>query len=90
MNIKCERIYLLPDSGPIKAFADLSIDEVLLIRGIRIIEGSKGLFVSMPQQQQKHRWSDITRFLDRSFQKKCHDTILAAYAKALRKESVSV
>ena len=80
MNINVERIYRLPENGPIKAFVDLSIENVLLIKGIRIAEGTKGLFVSMPQEQGKDkRWYDTIRCLDPEFKKRLDDEILSTY-----------
>ncbi len=54
-----EKMYRLPDAGGLKAFADVSINDVLVIRGVRVLEGKKGLFVSMPQEQGKdNHWYD--------------------------------
>ena len=80
MNITIERIYRLPENGSMKAFVDLVIDNVLLIKGIRIIQGQKGLFVSMPQEQGKDkRWYDSIRCLSPEFKKRLDDEIMAAY-----------
>ena len=58
--------------GKIVGFASLIIDEVLEVQGFRIIEGSKGLFVSPPQHKGKGKddegnevdtWYDDVRFL---------------------------
>ena len=80
MNITIERIYRLPENGSMKAFVDLVIDNVLLIKGIRIIQGQKGLFVSMPQEQGKDkRWYDSIRCLSPEFKKQLDDEVMAAY-----------
>ena len=80
MNITIEKIHRLPGSGSLKAFVDLSIDSVLLIKGIRIIQGQKGLFVSMPQEQGKDkRWYDSVRCLSLEFKKRLDDEIMSAY-----------
>jgi len=34
-----------------KAFASVSVDDMVAIRGVRVVEGSNGLFVSMPQSK---------------------------------------
>ena len=42
-----------------KAFADVAVNGALVIRGVRVLEGKKGLFVSMPQEQGKdNKWYD--------------------------------
>tara|TARA_Y100000310_G_C20473716_1_gene711356 strand:+ start:334 stop:708 length:375 start_codon:yes stop_codon:yes gene_type:complete len=50
------------------AFASLLIDDVLEINGFRVIDGSKGLFVSAPSHKGKNKegedtWFDDVRFL---------------------------
>lgn len=80
MNITIEKIHRLPGSGSLKAFVDLSIDSVLLIKGIRIIQGQKGLFVSMPQEQGKDkRWYDSIHCLDQEFKQRLDEEIMSAY-----------
>ena len=87
MNITVERIYRLPESGSLKAFVDLSIDNVLLIKGIRIVQGPKGLFVSMPQGQGKDkRWYDSIRCLDQEFKKRLDEEVMSAYTKEIDNE----
>ena len=49
VTFNVEKMYRLPDAGGLKAFADVSVNDVLVIRGVRLVEGKKGLFVSMPQ-----------------------------------------
>ncbi|MFH0754316.1 MAG: septation protein SpoVG family protein [Candidatus Omnitrophota bacterium] len=54
-----EKMYRLPEAGNLKAFADVAVNGVLVIRGVRLVEGKKGLFVSMPQEQGKdNKWYD--------------------------------
>ena len=52
-EIKLEtRIFpIASPKGNTKAFASISIENLIAIRGIRVVEGSNGLFVSMPQQK---------------------------------------
>ena len=87
MNITVEKIYRLPENGPLKAFVDLSIDKVLLIKGFRVVQGPKGLFISMPQEQGKgKRWYDSIRCLDKEFKKQLDDEIMSAYTKEIADE----
>ena len=48
-----EKMFCLPDAGKLKAFADIGINDALVVKGVRILEGKKGLFISMPQEQGK-------------------------------------
>jgi stage V sporulation protein G len=53
LEFKVERMFKLPDAGNLKAFADVSVNDALVIKGVRVMEGKKGLFISMPQEQGK-------------------------------------
>ena len=37
-------------SGKLKAIASVSLDEMFVVKGLKVMEGRKGLFVSMPQE----------------------------------------
>ena len=49
------RVYPIEEpEGNTKAFANVAIDDLVVIRGLRIVDSEKGLFVSMPQAQDTH------------------------------------
>ena len=80
IQLKVERIHKLSDNGPMKAFVDLSINGVLVIKGLRVVQGQKGLFVSMPQEQGKDkRWYDSIRCLSPEIRDLINEKVLAAY-----------
>ena len=54
-----EKMFRLPDAGSLKAFADIAVNDALVIRGVRIMEGKKGLFIGLPREQGKDsKWYD--------------------------------
>ena len=54
-----EKMFRLPDAGSLKAFADVAVNDALVIRGARVLEGKKGLFVCMPREQgMDNKWYD--------------------------------
>ncbi|MBU2541835.1 MAG: SpoVG family protein [Candidatus Omnitrophica bacterium] len=80
-----KRIYKLDGDGNTKAFVDLSIDESLLIKGLRIVEGKKGLFVSMPREQGKdNQWYDTIRPLNKEIKQEISTIVLSAYEKEVK------
>jgi stage V sporulation protein G len=80
LNFKVERLYRFDGDGPMKAFADIVINEALLIKGIRVIEGKKGLFVSMPKMQGKDKkWYDTIRPLNNEAKNEISEVVLSAY-----------
>lgn len=48
---KVENVYLKEDEGNVKAYLWVSVAGVVLIKGVKVIEGDNGLFVSLPQRQ---------------------------------------
>ena len=56
------------------------MNDVLLIKGIRVLDGKKGLFVDMPKEQAKdHKWYDTVRCLTQESKDKINEVVLAAF-----------
>lgn len=81
IDIKVIKIHRLPQDGRIKAFVDLGINDALLIKGIRIVQGKKGLFVSLPTEQGKNeRWYERVRCLNEEVRSLIAQKVLEAYS----------
>ena len=50
LNFSVKRLYRFDGEGPLKAVADVAIGEEFMVKGFRVVEGKKGIFVSGPQQ----------------------------------------
>ena len=48
MNIKAEIKKTFEDKGKLKAVANLVFEDGFIVKNVRLVEGSKGPFVSMP------------------------------------------
>ena len=60
LTFRVEKMFMLPDGGKLRAFADVNVNGVLIIRGCRVLDGKNGLFFSLPQEQGKdNKWYDI-------------------------------
>ena len=80
IDIKVLKIHRLADDGRIKAFADIGINDALLIKGIRVVQAKKGLFVSMPVEQGKNeKWYERVRCLSQDIRELIAEKVLAAY-----------
>ena len=80
ITFQVEKMFCLPDAGKLKAFADISVNEALVIRGVRILEGKKGLFVSMPQEQGKDsKWYDQVVCKSASLYEELSDKVIEHY-----------
>lgn len=53
LNVKVEKMMKTEGDGKIKAYCDLMFGDLFLIKGFKIIEGDHGLFVAMPQRENK-------------------------------------
>ncbi len=47
------KIVFKPDEGNVIAVANITLDDVFVIRGVRLVDGRKGSFVSFPVRKNK-------------------------------------
>lgn len=77
--IQVSRIYRVDGDSKLKAFVDISLDGIV-IKGLRVVNGSKGLFVSMPRHQGKDgNWYNTVYPATKETQKQLSDLVLSAY-----------
>ena len=80
MKMTVARIHKLDGSGATKAFCDLSVFDCLIIKGIRVVEGEKGLFVSMPSETGKDgKWYNTVIPVSREVKDEIEKIVLEAY-----------
>ena len=53
MRVTEVRVHPVDDNDKLKAFASIALDDAFMIRDLRIIQGTKGLFVAMPSKKRK-------------------------------------
>ena len=84
IQITVKRIKKVESDKSTKAFVDVAINDALLIRNLKVVEGKETLFVSMPQEysQKDGRWYDAVRCLSKDVREEISDIVLAAYKKA--------
>lgn len=78
------RVYPIDEpKGNTKAFASVGIDDLIAIRGIRVVDGEKGLFVTMPQSKDKEgNYHDIAFPLTGELRKEISNAVLDEYEAA--------
>ncbi len=80
LNFEVKRLHKLDGNGKLKAFADVAFADLLLIKGLRIVDGKKGLFVGMPREQGKDgQWYQTVFPLNDEVKVQLNDSILQAY-----------
>ena len=78
------RIYKTKGNGVIKAYASVSLDNEFVVKGIKIVEGEGGLFVSMPSRKAKDgSYQDIFHPMSREAREKIVNAVLEAYRSQL-------
>ena len=80
LDLKIMKIHRLSENSRTKAFVDLGINDAILIKGLRIVNGQKGLFVSMPREQGKdEKWYDKVHCLNKETRSLIEKTVLEAF-----------
>lgn len=89
MKVTDVRVRLFENKS-LKGFADVTLDESLVLTGIKIIDSSKGLFVGMPSTQgSDDKYYDIYYPVTKEFREALTDAILDEYDKVKEAEKGS-
>ena len=73
------KINLRPD-GNVKAYASVNLNEEFAITGVKIMEGSKGIFVSMPSYKtNKGEFKDVCFPITKNARAEFSKAVLSAY-----------
>ncbi|HNW39301.1 MAG TPA: SpoVG family protein [Candidatus Omnitrophota bacterium] len=77
--ISVSRIFKLDTDSKLKAFADVSFSGIV-IKGFSVVNGEKGLFVSMPRHQGKDgKWYDTVYPSTKELKQQLSAAVLEAY-----------
>ncbi len=79
-----EIVISLRDEDRLKAFVNVTFDNCFVVRGMKIIEGSEGLFISMPSRKAEDgTYRDVAHPINNEFRQKIEKAILAKYEEVL-------
>lgn len=99
MQISAKVNVLKSSSSTLKAFATICIDDLIEVSGLKVIEGSRGLFVGMPSKAGKPdangeiKYYDDIRFTDvdesghSETKARVEEVVLAAYNAQVAKNT---
>lgn len=88
MDVEVVDIRKITGDGVLKAFADIRIGEALIIKGVTIMKGKNGIFVSMPRKASKDgRWFDVLEAED-SLKCEIEEKVLEAYDRETSDPSI--
>lgn len=72
----------LRDEEKLKAFVNITFDDVFVIRGLKIIEGKEGLFVCMPSRKlEDGTYKDIAHPITNEFRRQMENQILEEFRR---------
>ena len=75
----------LRDDEKLKAFASITLDGMVVIRGLKIIEGGNGIFIAMPSRQRKDgTYQDVAHPINRDTREWLENQVIAAYKEEVR------
>lgn len=74
----------------LRAIAGVKVAEAMYITGIRVVEGSKGLFISMPSRKdtKTREYQDVAFPASREVREELQRVVLEEYAKLATPETV--
>ncbi|MGH7833714.1 MAG: septation regulator SpoVG [Candidatus Binatia bacterium] len=75
------------DEEKLKGYATITFDNCFLVRDLKIIRGTTGLFVSMPSKKRKDgTYKDIAHPLNNDTRKMIEEKIITEYERVLAEE----
>jgi stage V sporulation protein G len=76
----------LRDEPKLKAFVNVTFDNAFVIRGLKVINGTKGYFVSMPSRKRNNgTHQDIAHPINNETRRLIEEKVLEAYEEELKK-----
>ncbi len=78
----------LRDEERLRGFANVTFDDAFVIRGMKIIQGNNGFFVSMPSRKRPDgTYQDIAHPINKDMRDLIEREVLAAYEKELQAQT---
>ncbi len=78
-EVQVVRLYRYEGDSKVKAFLDVSIGDYL-VKGLKLVDGKNGLFVSMPREKGKDgKWYDTFMPVTKEAGQALSDIVMAAY-----------
>ena len=82
MKITEVKVYPAKESGRLKAYVTIVFEDIFIIRDLKVIEGYKGLFVSMPSRRRKDgSFRDIVHPLNSDTRKMIEERVIEEFKK---------
>lgn len=76
-------------SSKTKAFIELCLDKTLVLKGMTLVKGSNGLFLSFPSKKKDGKYYNSIYSIDKDFTAKLEDACIKKYNEAVNKSDDS-
>ena len=87
MEITNIQIWIANNGSSMKAVAAVTFNNDFCVHDIKLVQGSKGLFMSMPSRVSKDgKHHDIAHCINNEFRSKLQEAVIEAYKKALEEQ----
>lgn len=78
------KVYPAKENGRLKAYATIVFENSFIVRDLKVIEGNKGYFVSMPSRRRKDgTFRDIVHPLNSDTRKMIEDQVIIEFKKVM-------
>lgn len=82
------KVYPAKDSGRLKAYATIVFENCFIVRDLKVIEGEKGYFISMPSRRRKDgTFRDIVHPLNSETRQMVEEFVITEYHKSVDTEA---
>lgn len=89
MTITEIRVRKLINEGKLKGIVSITIDDVLAVHDIKVVQGEERLFAAMPSRRDDSgMFRDIVHPINTEVRKKMEEQILSAYKMEVDRQSI--
>ena len=79
-GMKCDvRFGSFPQEGSVRGVCSVTFNDQIAVKGVKVIEGSKGLFVAMPSYKSGDEYKDLAYPVTKEGRQMLNESVLAAY-----------
>jgi stage V sporulation protein G len=90
MEITEVKVFPARDGGRLKAYATIVFDNCFIVRDLKVIEGHKGLFVSMPSRKRKDgTFKDVVHPLNAEMRETIERMVIEEYNRVIASGEVT-
>jgi stage V sporulation protein G len=83
MEVTDVRVRRVASDGPMKAVASVTLDNEFVVHGVKVVEGTRGLFVAMPSRRTADGvFRDIAHPITSVVRERIQQAVLAQFQQA--------